>query len=382
METDHPRTSVREDAGFAASILRREPISENGAVSPDMIAGRRVLVTGAGGFIGTGLARLMAELGAGHLTLLDNAEHALYSVDVEIAEAHPRLSRKAFYCDVRDAVATEHCIVTEQPDFIFHAAALKQLPLVETHVREGFLTNTLGALNVAAAAVTAGAHAVILISSDKAAQPSSALGATKRLAERAFAELDCRGGRTRFSSVRFGNVFASTGSVVPRFRAQIARGGPVTLTDSRMTRFFITRDEACRLVLSALQLTFATGERGELYVLEAGEPLSIAELARRLIEHDAPEKHIPIVTTGAREGERLSEILTRPDERVVATGLAGIIRIASSLPSLPLVRQAILDLAVPAAACDEERLHEGLVHLVPEFTGMLLRHNHRLASSA
>lgn len=373
---------MSEDAAFAAAILRRAPVGTRLAPASNLIGGARVLITGAGGYIGAGLAGIVADLGASHLALVDNGEHPLYSIDIEIAEAHPGLSRRAIYCDVRDAAAIERCIAAERPDFVFHAAALKQVPLLESHVREAVLTNTVGTLNVAAAARAAGTRAVILISTDKAAQPSSALGATKRVAEQLFQELDRGSGRTRFTSVRFGNVFGSTGSVVPRFRAQIARGGPVTLTDRAMTRFFITREEACRLVLSALCLTLGISERGDLYLLEAGEPLAIEELARRLIDHDAPGRRIPIVTTGPREGERLTESLLRPEERAVATGIAGVVGIRSSVPTLPLVAQAVVELAGAAAACDEDRVREGLAALVPEFAAALLDEAPRVAGCA
>lgn len=359
-----------EQQALAAAILRREPAAGDIARLREVISGRRVLITGAGGYIGAGLSHLVARLGASHLTLVDNGEHGLYSIDADLAERHPNLPRTAVYCDVRDAVAVGRCLGEARPDFVVHAAALKQLPLLERHVREAFLSNTVGALNVATAAATAGASAVVLISTDKAAQPSSTLGATKRMAERLFQELDRAHAATRFVSVRFGNVFGSRGSVVPLFRRQIAAGGPVTLTDPAMERYFITLREACRLVLSGLHLTLAgESERGDLYVLEGDEPLSIHELARRLIAYDGGGREVPILTIGRRDGELLNECLVRPDEARVPTGLPGIVRVSPSVASLPLLRQAIVEMAAIAAAGDEAGLCQAIGHVVPEFAG-------------
>ena len=361
---------VHEQRALAAAILRREPAEGELAGLRDAISGRSILITGAGGHIGAGLSTLVAELGASRLTLVDNGEHGLYSIDAELAERHPDLPRATYYCDIRDSAAVTHCLSEARPELVVHAAALKQLPLLERHVREAFLTNTLGALNVATAAASAGAAAVILISTDKAAHPSSALGATKRMAERLYQELDRTSAATRFVSVRFGNVFASRGSVVPLFRRQIAAGGPLTLTDPAMKRYFITLEEACRLTLSGLLLTAAPGsERGDLYVLEGDKPLSIQDLAQRLIVHDGGGKEIPILTVGVRDGERLSESLIRSDEISLPTALPGIVRVRSSIESLPLLRQAVLEMGEIAAACDEGRLCEAIGHLVPEFAG-------------
>ena len=307
-----------DDEDYAAAILQRPLAGYPADMLREAIGGRRVLVTGAGGYIGTGLVRLIASFAPERLTLVENGENALYTIDAELAETHPSLPRRAYFCDVRDPGAVSRCFVQERPHIVFHAAALKQLPLMEEHPREAVLTNTIGVCNVAEAARAAGALAMILVSTDKAVHASSVLGATKRLAEAWCQAMDLEGGATRFVSVRFGNVFGSTGSVVPLFLGQIAEGKPVSLTDPRMTRYFMTRGEAAGLLLCASALEMQSeGERGAVYLLETGSPVAIRELAERMIAHAGvdPAK-VRIVQVGARSGERLSERLTHETEAV------------------------------------------------------------------
>ncbi len=286
----------------------------------DLVNGRRVLVTGAGGSIGSEICRQVAAFGCAHLTMLDHSEFSLFKIDQEIAIAYPDLSRRELICDVRDHDRAERCLIAEKPDIVFHAAALKHVPMVENHPCEGVLTNVIGTWNVAAASRAASVGQMVLISTDKAVDPSNVMGATKRLAE-AIVRGQHGQSKTRFSVVRFGNVLGSTGSVVPVFQEQIARGGPVTVTHPDIDRYFMTIPEAVQLVL------YASAESGSrlqpqpsVFVLDMGEPVKIVELARTMISLHGmtPDDDIPIVFTGLRPGEKLTEDLVDSSERVLA----------------------------------------------------------------
>jgi len=303
----------------------------------NLITGRRVLVTGAGGTIGSELVRQVADFEPSRLTLLDNAEYNLYRINLEIGERHPQLSRRSALADVRDPERLADILTTETPDLLFHAAAFKHVPLVEENSEEGVLTNVIGTSNVAEACQRAGVGTMVLISTDKAVAPSSVMGATKRIAERYCQALgaqtaDNSSTTTRFLTVRFGNVLGSTGSVVPLFTRQIASGGPVTVTHEAVTRYFMTTREAVELVLQACALQDDdTDARGKIYVLDMGEPVRILDLAHQLIRLAGlrPEKDIAVSFTGLRAGEKLHEQLFDTDEQVTATTHQSI-RIASS----------------------------------------------------
>ncbi|WP_304166187.1 polysaccharide biosynthesis protein, partial [Phenylobacterium aquaticum] len=231
-------------------LLAREPIELDRAAVQALIRGRRVLITGAGGSIGAELCRQVAAFQAAHITMLDFSETSLFEIDREMGETCPSLSRKAALVDVRNTNRVKACFLSEKPDLVFHAAALKHVSMVERHPSEGVLTNVIGTWNVAEAARASGAAQMVLISTDKAVDPSNVMGATKRLAESVI-QAQQTGQGTRFSAVRFGNVLGSAGSVVPIFKSQIDRGGPVTVTHEEMARFFMTIPEATQLVLHA-----------------------------------------------------------------------------------------------------------------------------------
>ncbi|CAN0505125.1 unnamed protein product, partial [Laminaria digitata] len=218
-----------------------------------LVGGKRVLVTGAGGTIGSELARQITLLGPRHITLMDNGEHALYQIDLELQTTHPELSRRAVLADVRDEKRVAHVFTDETPDLVFHAAAFKHVPLSEQNPHEAVLTNVIGSRNIARACRSHGVGTMVLISTDKAVNPSSVMGVSKRLAEMYCQALghDAGTSETRLVAVRFGNVLGSTGSVVPLFQKQIAAGGPVTVTDPNTTRFFMTTRESVELVLQA-----------------------------------------------------------------------------------------------------------------------------------
>ena len=299
-------------------LLAREPIELDRVAIGNLIRGRRVLVTGAGGSIGAELCRQVAAFHCAHLTLLDFAETSLFEIEREMAEIFPNVSRRAVLCDVRNARRVTRAFKSERPDLVFHAAALKHVSMVEQHPCEGVLTNVVGTWNVAEASKASGAGQMVLISTDKAVDPTNVMGATKRLAESVIQAQQTTGQGARFSAVRFGNVLGSAGSVVPIFKSQIERGGPVTVTHPDMERFFMTIPEASQLVLHATA-TCAEGEGHDarLFLLEMGEPVRIMDLAHQMIALSGrtPGKQIEIEITGLRPGEKLTEALLDETER-------------------------------------------------------------------
>ena len=361
------------------ALLDRPERPIDRAMIASVARGKRVLVTGAGGSIGSELVRQIAEAGPARLTLLDNGEYALYAIDMEIGVAHPSLPREAVILDIRDRERIAALFAETRPELVFHAAALKHVPLVESNPLEGILTNAYGTRNVADAAVAVGAASVVLISTDKAVNPTSVMGATKRLAEMYCQGLDLRAQGTarptRFVTVRFGNVLGSTGSVVPLFQAQLARGGPLTVTHPDMMRYFMTTREAVGLVLTAMATMLEGGavaetvERGAIFVLDMGKPVRILDLACKMIRLAGlrPEVDVKIVFTGLRPGEKLYEELFHGREEVVPLGI----------PGLLVARPRVVDAAIVARAIDEAaasaragRVQEALALLsvmVPEF---------------
>jgi O-antigen biosynthesis protein WbqV len=299
-------------------LLARPPVRLADGPLRALVAGKRVLVTGAGGSIGSEICRQVASLGCGHLVLVDNSEFGLFRIDQEIGHRWPTLSRREYLYDVRNKALLSEAFGAERPDVVFHAAALKHVPLMEKHPCESVLTNVVGTWNVAEAANAADVKHMVFISTDKAVDPPNVMGATKRLAEAVVrAQQTGEGGNTRFSVVRFGNVLGSAGSVVPTFRAQIERGGPVTLTHPDIERYFMTIPEAVQLVLHATAHS-AQQPDGPLgvFVLDMGKPVKIIDLARQLIGlyGKVPGKDIEIEITGLRPGEKLFEELVDSSE--------------------------------------------------------------------
>ncbi|WP_292059036.1 polysaccharide biosynthesis protein [Brevundimonas sp. UBA5936] len=302
-------------------FLPRTPIRLDSTRVQALIKGKRVLVTGAGGSIGSEICRQAAALGCAHLALLDHSEFGLFKIDQEIAGAHPHLSRREIICDVRDRARVAAHLAQEAPDIVFHAAALKHVPMVENHPIEGVLTNVVGTWNVAESAREARVPHMVMISTDKAVDPSNIMGATKRLAEAVVRGLHGRGGDTNFSVVRFGNVLGSAGSVAPIFQDQIRRGGPVTVTHPEVERYFMTIPEAVQLVLHATaESAVRPRTQPSVFVLDMGEPVKIVELARNMISLHGlkPDADIPVIFTGLRPGEKLTEELVDSSERILA----------------------------------------------------------------
>jgi O-antigen biosynthesis protein WbqV len=344
-----------------------------------LIQGRRVLVTGAGGTIGGELARQVAALGPADLTLLDHGEYVLYEIDLELRERHPDVPRRAVLADIRDEPRIRRLFDELRPELVFHAAALKHVPMVENDPLEGLLTNALGTRVVADAARKAGCSLMVFISTDKAVNPTSVMGASKRLAEMYCQALDREaraGGGMRLVTVRFGNVLGSTGSVVPLFRRQLERGGPLTVTHPDMRRYFMTVREAVGLVLQAAVVgatdradTPPELREGGLFVLDMGEPVKIVDLARRMIRLAGlrPDEDVEIRFTGLRPGEKLYEELFHGQEPPGRTAFPGLLMAVPRTTDAAEMAAAIDRVAAMATGGDREGALRELARLVPEF---------------
>ena len=343
-----------------------------------LVQGRRAIVTGAGGTIGSELARQVAALGPEKLVLIDNGEYALWQIDTELAESHPQVPRQALIADIRDEARIRAVFEDVRPELVFHAAALKHVPIVESNPLEGLLTNVAGTRHVADAARAVGAWAMVLISTDKAVNPTSVMGASKRLAEMYCQALDISarlaGNGMRCITVRFGNVLGSTGSVVPLFQRQLERGGPLTVTHPDMQRYFMTVREAVGLVLQASVIgtgavELPSARQGGIFVLDMGPPVKIVDLARQMIRLAGlrPDEDVEIRFTGLRPGEKLHEELFHGQEPPVPTGYPGLLMAAPRTADPAIVGRAIDEIA---AACrgGQPRLALHLLgRLVPEF---------------
>lgn len=316
-----------------AALIGREPRRLDESRVRSMLAGRRVLITGAGGSIGSELAKRCAALGAGELILMERAENALFEIDRQIAAGFPALQRKAVLHDVVESDATLRRFVSLRPQVVFHAAAHKHVPMMEDHPAAAVNNNLFGTKAVADASRAVSAERFVMISTDKAVNPSSVMGATKRLAEIYVRSLNADGrAGMRCNIVRFGNVLGSACSVLPIWEAQIAEGGPVTITHPEMTRYFMTIPEAASLVIHAAAVDDVSAD---VFVLDMGEPISIRGLAGRFIESHgltpiwgdgaagAPNA-IRVLFTGIRPGEKLHEELTYAAEELRATPVPGV----------------------------------------------------------
>ncbi len=344
-------------------LLGRDPVDLDTSMIRADIAGRRVLITGAGGSIGSELARQVASYGPSVIGLVERSENLLFLIEQELRRSHPELAVVPIICDIRDEEDVERAFRLLRPEIVYHAAAFKHVPMMELHVAQAVHNNVFGTRNAASAAAIFGAK-FVLISTDKAVSPSNVMGATKRLAELLVLSLD----QTRshhFVAVRFGNVLGSNGSVVPLFTQQISEGGPVTVTHPDVTRYFMTIPEAVQLVLQASVLEEA---RNRIVMLEMGEPVKITTLARNLIRLSGlePDVDIPIIFTGLRPGEKLHEQLTSDSEETLPTRYEKIRIVRTDAPR-PL-EQAIEKLWNAVIARDEGSTLRRLQELVPEFT--------------
>ncbi|HEX9470173.1 MAG TPA: SDR family NAD(P)-dependent oxidoreductase, partial [Bradyrhizobium sp.] len=342
-----------------------------------LVKNRSVIVTGGGGSIGSEICDRVVTFGAARLLVIENSEPALYAVTEALAAHDSSAVIQGRIADIRDRERILRLMSEFKPDIVFHAAALKHVPILERDWSEGVKTNIFGSVNVADAALAAGAAAMVMISTDKAIEPVSMLGLTKRFAEMYCQALDrdlaSRLGdqpRMRLISVRFGNVLASNGSVVPKFKAQIEAGGPVTVTHPDMVRYFMTIREACDLVLTAATHALAPAHPDvSVYVLNMGQPVKIVDLAERMIRLSGlqPGHDIDIVFTGMRPGERLNEILFAYEEETVEIGIAGIVAARPREPSLIGIRAWLATLHEAVDGEQRSLIETVLKDAIPEF---------------
>ncbi|PHR59790.1 MAG: polysaccharide biosynthesis protein [Robiginitomaculum sp.] len=353
----------------AADLIGRRVQKLDMAPVKRMISGKRVLITGAGGTIGSALAKQVASYDPAHLILVDGSEMNLYHVDQKLNE-YENLSFTAYLGDVRDSVHMDEIFNEESPQVILHAAALKHVPLMEINPIEAVLTNVGGTKTIIDMAIKYKAESFTLISTDKAVEPNNIMGASKRIAEMltmatAHTDVDISA-----SAVRFGNVLGSNGSVVPLFERQIENGGPVTVTHKDATRFFMTTTEAASLVLQAAALN--GGQRKEfaaIYVLDMGEPVNITSLARQLIRLRGfvPEKDIQIEYTGLRAGEKMTEILTGEQENLETTYVKGIFRFTGDVNDAASLSRRVDKLLAASQKRDKKGVKTALANLIPEY---------------
>jgi FlaA1/EpsC-like NDP-sugar epimerase len=341
-----------------------------------LVKDKAVIVTGGGGSIGSEICDRIVTFGAARLLVIENSEPALYAVTEALAAHDTGAVVEGRVADIRDRERILRLMSEFKPDIVFHAAALKHVPILERDWSEGVKTNIFGSVNVADAALAAGAEAMVMISTDKAIEPVSMLGLTKR-----FAEMYCQAldhdlavlpgkPRMRLISVRFGNVLASNGSVVPKFKAQIEAGGPVTVTHPDMVRYFMTIREACDLVITAAAHALAPQRPDvSVYVLNMGQAVKIVDLAERMIRLSGlqPGHDIDIVFTGMRPGERLNEILFANEEPAVEIGVAGIMAAKPNEPPMQSLRKWIAALEQAIARDDRATIKAVLKDAIPEF---------------
>jgi FlaA1/EpsC-like NDP-sugar epimerase len=346
-------------------LLRRDPIQTDLQQVRSLATGETVLVTGAGGSIGSELCRQLARLEPAQILLLGHGENSIFDIELELAEAYPNLTLVPLIADVRDRERMRRVIQQYQPYAVFHAAAHKHVPLMEGNLAEAITNNVLGTRNVAELSAELGVEHLVLISTDKAVRPTNVMGATKRVAEQIVQDI-AESHRRNFVAVRFGNVLGSRGSVVPTFLRQIQSGGPVTVTHPEMRRYFMTIPEAVQLVLQA----GAIGKGGEVFVLNMGEPVKILDLATDLIRLSGLEvgTDIEIRFTGTRPGEKLYEELFFSSENAYPTDHPKVLRAKNG--SLPPGLASVIDVLIDGAhrGWSDEALRALLVKLVPDFS--------------
>lgn len=353
-------------------LLGRPQTALDQAAMKSFLFDRRVLITGAGGSIGSEISRQIAAFQPREILLVDSSEYSLYLIDQELSEIFPEIIRHPIIADVRDEGRITSIIGSAGPDVVFHAAALKHVPLVEYNSCEGVRTNVIGTMNVANACLVHKVPTMVQISTDKAINPTNIMGATKRVAEQYCQALDLNRSikdETNIVTVRFGNVLGSTGSVVPLFQKQLERGGPLTVTHPEMTRYFMTIREAVELVLLASAIAKPGKEQdGKIFVLDMGEPVKILNLAKQMIHLAGyePDKDIKIEFSGVRPGEKLFEEVFHGDEVLVPSNAKNIFIAEPRTASVAALRNAILKLDDLCAMNDEIGVRRLLGELVPE----------------
>src|SRR5690606_36109425 len=346
-------------------LLHRKPVTPDWGLIRDWLGGRTVMVTGAGGSIGSELCRQCARHGASRIVLLEISELALLTIHAELQDAFPGVEVVAVLGDCGDPAVTRRALERCAPDAVFHAAAYKQVPLLEGQLREAVRHNVLATHTVAELCREYRVGTFVLISTDKAVDPANVLGVSKRVAEMIAQSMDERVEGTRYVTVRFGNVLDSAGSVVPLFRKQIRNGGPVTVTDPEVTRYFMTIPDACQLILQAA----AIGSQHAIYTLDMGEPVAIKDLAEHMIRlaGKQPGRDIAIVYTGLRPGEKLHETLFHADERYRPTAHPKIRQAEARGIMAERIVGITARMREAAARYDLEELSVLLREAVPEF---------------
>lgn len=344
-------------------VLGRDPVTLDWEGMRHGLSGKIILVTGSGGSIGAELCRQIAVLEPARLVLMENSEYNLYALEMELSRRFPSVHLTAALGDIRDAARVEQLFSQQKPDVVFHTAAYKHVPMLESQIREAVNNNVQGTRAVALAADRHNCSSFILISTDKAVNPSNVMGASKRVAEIFCQNLDRRS-KTQFITVRFGNVLGSTGSVVPLFKDQIHAGGPVTVTHADMKRYFMTISEAAQLILQSAVL----GKGGEIFVLDMGEPVKIQYLAEQMIRLSGKEPNIDIdiIYTGLRPGEKLYEELFHEQEKLEHTEHKKILLASHRQVDWNELTKALDEVAVACTAIDSVHLLKLLTELVPE----------------
>ncbi|MDX0719208.1 NAD-dependent epimerase/dehydratase family protein [Sinorhizobium medicae] len=339
-----------------------------------LVRGRRVLITGAGGSIGSELTTQVAACDPAEIVLIDNTEYNLYAIDMTLTESFPEVPRSSYLCSVRRSQRVAEIFERHRPELVFHAAALKHVPMVQLNPCEGVLTNVVGTMNVANAAKKYGTLAMVQVSTDKVVNSTSVMGATKRLAELYCQALDLHGLETglgpRFMTVRFGNVLGSSGSLIPLFKRQLARGGPLTVTDANMTRFFMTIREAVELTLQASAYGFEKQlGQGEIFVLDMGEPIKIIDIARRMIRLAGftPDQEIEIKIIGCRPGEKLFEELFDETDKRISSPVPGVLGAVPEAIPLATLRDAFARLQRHSERGNEAAVVSVMRELLPRY---------------
>lgn len=349
-------------------LLVREPVVFDSELVARDLAGGVVLITGGAGSVGSELARQIARVGPSRIILVEQAESALYFVHLELERTHPEITTVPLVADITNRAALERIFERHRPDHVYHAAAYKHVPMMESNAAEAVRNNVLGTLQVAECAARYGASKFVLISTDKAVRPSSVMGATKRVAERiVLGWPELKAARTEFRAVRFGNVLGSEGSVVPLFRKQLAHGGPITVTHPDVRRYFMTLPEAAQLVLHAAALPNAAGR---IAMLDMGEQVKILDLAENLVRLSGlePYRDVPISFTGLRPGEKLHEELMSSVEHTMPSGVEKIGLVQTDEVDGGATREGVARLLTAAARGDWGAISLALHALVPEYT--------------